>query len=55
MTNSMTTKRAAARFQASNNVALMQASSTLAAMQAAETLRAEGKNVVDFGAGRAGL
>lgn len=47
----MTTKRAAAQFQASNNVALMQASSTLAAMQAAETLRAEGKNVVDFGAG----
>jgi len=29
----------------------MQASSTLAAMQAAEALRAEGKNVVDFGAG----
>lgn len=29
----------------------MQASSTLAAMQAAETLRAEGVNVVDFGAG----
>ena len=51
MTNSMTTKRAAAQFQASNNVALMQASSTLAAMQAAEALRAEGKNVVDFGAG----
>ena len=47
----MTTKRAAAQFQASNNVALMQASSTLAAMQAAEALRAEGKNVVDFGAG----
>ena len=47
----MTTKRAAAQFQASNNVALMQASSTLAAMQAAEALRDEGKNVVDFGAG----
>jgi len=47
----MTTKRAAAQFQASNNVTLMQASSTLAAMQAAEALRAEGKNVVDFGAG----
>ena len=47
----MTTKRAAAQFPASNNVALMQASSTLAAMQAAEALRAEGKNVVDFGAG----
>jgi aspartate aminotransferase len=47
----MTTKRAAAQFQASNNVARMQASSTLAAMQAAEALRAEGKNVVDFGAG----
>jgi aspartate aminotransferase len=51
MTNSMTTKRAAAQFQASDNVAGMQASSTLAAMQAAEALRAEGKNVVDFGAG----
>src|SRR5258705_5053516 len=51
MTNSMTTKRAAAQFQASNNVARMQASSTLAAMQAAEALRAEGKIVVDFGAG----
>jgi len=47
----MTTKRATAQFQASNNVARMQASSTLAAMQAAEALRAEGKNVVDFGAG----
>ena len=47
----MTTKRAAAQFQASDNVAGMQASSTLAAMQAAEALRAEGKNVVDFGAG----
>ncbi len=51
MTNSMTTKRAAAQFQASDNVAGMQTSSTLAAMQAAEALRAEGKNVVDFGAG----
>ena len=47
----MTTKPAAAQFHASNNVARMQASSTLAAMQAAETLRAEGANVVDFGAG----
>ncbi|HKB65335.1 MAG TPA: pyridoxal phosphate-dependent aminotransferase [Pyrinomonadaceae bacterium] len=47
----MTTKRAAAQFQASDNVAGMQTSSTLAAMQAAEALRAEGKNVVDFGAG----
>jgi len=47
----MTTKRAAAHFQTSDNVAGMQASSTLAAMQAAEALRAEGKNVVDFGAG----
>ena len=47
----MTTKRAPAQFQVSNNVARMQASSTLAAMQAAEALRAEGKNVVDFGAG----
>jgi len=51
MMNSMTTKRAAAHFQTSDNVAGMQASSTLAAMQAAEALRAEGKNVVDFGAG----
>jgi len=47
----MTTKRAVAQFQTSENVAGMQASSTLAAMQAAEALRAEGKNVVDFGAG----
>ena len=47
----MTTKRAVTQFQASHNVAQMQASSTLAAMQAAETLRAEGANVVDFGAG----
>src|SRR5882762_11049565 len=47
----MTTKPATAQFQASNNVARMQASSTLAAMQAAEALRAEGANVVDFGAG----
>lgn len=47
----MTTKHAVAQFQASRNVAEMQASSTLAAMQAAEALRAEGKNVVDFGAG----
>src|SRR4029453_12236184 len=47
----MTTKNATAPFQASNNVAKMQASSTLAAMQAAEALRAQGVNVVDFGAG----
>jgi aspartate aminotransferase len=47
----MTTKPATAQFQASSNVARMQASSTLAAMQAAEALRAEGANVVDFGAG----
>ncbi|MGH9930175.1 MAG: pyridoxal phosphate-dependent aminotransferase [Pyrinomonadaceae bacterium] len=47
----MTTKPAASQFQASHNVARMQASSTLAAMQAAEALRAEGANVVDFGAG----
>lgn len=47
----MTTKRATADFQTSDNVARMQASSTLAAMQAAEALRAEGANVVDFGAG----
>ncbi|MGH9875144.1 MAG: pyridoxal phosphate-dependent aminotransferase [Pyrinomonadaceae bacterium] len=47
----MTTKRAVAQFQPSLNVAKMQASSTLAAMQAAEALRAEGANVVDFGAG----
>lgn len=46
----MTTKRAS-QFQGSDKVAKMQASSTLAAMQAAETLRAEGVNVVDFGAG----
>ena len=47
----MTTKHAAAQFSASDNVARMQASSTLAAMQAAEALRAEGADVVDFGAG----
>jgi aspartate aminotransferase len=47
----MTTKHAAAPFQASNNVAKMRASLTLAAMQAAEALRAQGANVVDFGAG----
>ncbi|MEP6570444.1 MAG: pyridoxal phosphate-dependent aminotransferase [Acidobacteriota bacterium] len=47
----MTSKPAASRFHASYNVAKMQASSTLAAMQAAEGLRAEGANVVDFGAG----
>jgi aspartate aminotransferase len=47
----MTTKPAAYQFPVSINVARMQASSTLAAMQAAEALRAEGANVVDFGAG----
>jgi len=47
----MTTKPATSPFQTSDNVAKMQASSTLAAMQAAEALRAEGANVVDFGAG----
>ena len=47
----MTTKPAGSLFQPSDNVAKMQASSTLAAMQAAEALRAEGVNVVDFGAG----
>ena len=47
----MTTKPAGSLFQVSDNVAKMQASSTLAAMQAAEALRAEGVNVVDFGAG----
>src|SRR6185503_1719569 len=38
-------------FSQSDNVSKMQSSSTLAAMQAAEALRAEGANVVDFGAG----
>ncbi len=47
----MTTKPAQSFFQAADNVARMQASSTLAAMQAAEALRAQGVNVVDFGAG----
>jgi aspartate aminotransferase len=47
----MTTKPAPSLFQAADNVARMQASSTLAAMQAAEALRAQGANVVDFGAG----
>jgi aspartate aminotransferase len=46
----MTTKLAS-QFHGSDKVARMQASSTLAAMQAAESLRAEGVNVVDFGAG----
>ena len=46
-----TTKPAGSLFQPSINVAKMQASSTLAAMQAAEALRAQGANVVDFGAG----
>ncbi|HKO60047.1 MAG TPA: pyridoxal phosphate-dependent aminotransferase [Pyrinomonadaceae bacterium] len=47
----MTTKPAQSVFQSADNVARMQASSTLAAMQAAEALRAQGHNVVDFGAG----
>jgi aspartate aminotransferase len=47
----MTTKPAQSLFQSADNVARMQASSTLAAMQAAEALRAQGFNVVDFGAG----
>ena len=47
----MTTTKPASLFQPSQNVAKMQASSTLAAMQAAEALRAQGANVVDFGAG----
>ena len=47
----MTTKPATSFFQPADNVARMQASSTLAAMQAAEALRAQGFNVVDFGAG----
>jgi aspartate aminotransferase len=47
----MTTKLAQPLFQPADNVARMQASSTLAAMQAAEALRAQGANVVDFGAG----
>ncbi len=47
----MTSKLETAKFQASNNVGRMQASSTLAAIQAAEALRAEGVDVVDFGAG----
>jgi aspartate aminotransferase len=48
---SMTSKLEIAKFQPSNNVVRMQASSTLAAIQAAEALRAEGVDVVDFGAG----
>jgi aspartate aminotransferase len=47
----MTSKPASSTFPVSDNVARMQASSTLAAMQAADALRAEGVNVVDFGAG----
>ncbi len=47
----MTTRTALSPFQAANNVGKMQASSTLAAMQAAEALRAQGVDVVDFGAG----
>lgn len=47
----MTSKPAPILFQSADNVARMQASSTLAAMQAAEAARAQGFNVVDFGAG----
>lgn len=47
----MTTKPAQMLFQPADNVARMQVSSTLAAMQAAEAARAQGFNVVDFGAG----
>lgn len=46
----MTTK-AHIDFQAAANVRAMQESSTLAAMQAATRMRAEGVDVVDFGAG----
>lgn len=45
------TAKIAPKFQPANNVARMQASSTLAAMQAADALRAEGVDVMDFGAG----
>jgi len=45
------TNPVASLFPVSENVARMQVSSTLAAMQAAESLRAQGVNVVDFGAG----
>ncbi len=51
LTNTMMTKPASSAFQESTNVEKMQASSTLAAMQAADELRAEGVNVMDFGAG----
>src|SRR5688500_9788779 len=51
----MTTKPAPSLFQPADNVARMQASSTLAAMQAAEAARAQGFNVVDFGAGEPDL
>src|ERR1041385_1001850 len=47
----MTTRIAPSVFRPSDRVANMQASSTLAAMQAAEALRAQGADVVDFGAG----
>lgn len=47
----MMTKPASSSFRESANVAKMQASSTLAAMQAVDALRAEGVNVLDFGAG----
>ncbi len=46
-----TESTAAADFRPSPNVSRMQPSSTLAAMQAAMRLRAEGVDVVDFGAG----
>ena len=47
----MMTKTAVCTFPLADNVAKMQPSSTLAAMQAADAMRAEGLNVVDFGAG----
>ena len=49
--SSRTESTPAASFRTSPNVARMQPSSTLAAMQAAMRLRAEGVDVVDFGAG----
>lgn len=47
----MATKPANELFPVSENVSRMRPSSTLAAMQAAEAMRAEGKDVVDLGAG----
>ena len=48
---SHTETTSAAEFRPSPNVSRMQPSSTLAAMQAAMRLKAEGVDVVDFGAG----